>query len=100
MLGSSALSKTTSHFSTLLVSHSKPSSWEFPASFTTAIFLKPVSIVAMVLLSIKKMSENLEHQTRSTNISQSDDQAHQDDDLCMNFRVISVFPACPSPYST
>jgi hypothetical protein len=61
MLGSSALSKKRSHSATLLVNHSKPSCREFPESFTTAIFLRPVSIVAMVLVSMKKMSEKLEH---------------------------------------
>jgi hypothetical protein len=38
--------------------------------------LRPVSIVTMVLVSIKKMSEKLEHKTGSTSISWLDDPAH------------------------
>jgi hypothetical protein len=67
-LGSSALSKKRSHPSMLLVSHSKPSCGEFPESFITAMFLRPVSIVAMVVVSIKKMLEKLKHKTRSKKI--------------------------------
>jgi hypothetical protein len=76
MLGSSALSKKISHSSTLLVSNSKPSSREFPESFIAAMFLRPASIVAMVLVSIKKMSEKLEYKTGSTKISLLDNQTH------------------------
>jgi hypothetical protein len=53
----------------LLISHSKPSCGEFPEFFITAIFLRPISIVAMVEVSIKKMLEKLEHKTGSKNIS-------------------------------
>jgi hypothetical protein len=70
MLGLSALSKIRSHSLTSVVSHSKPCCAESPKSLATAMFLRAVSIVAMVLASIKKISEKLEHQTGSTNISQ------------------------------